>query len=114
MEKYPRDPNGERAPNCGWQSSGCACWLCAATSIKSKSDKLNYNRLIKRATFDWNAPLAFGDKWVSRELPRCDQVQSAWKRYKEFAANHPDRIVMFCGRATVLARSGRRISSAAA
>ena len=31
---------------------------------------------------------------VERELDRCDQVQVAWSRYKEFAANYPDRIVM--------------------
>jgi hypothetical protein len=38
-------------------------------------------------------------------LARSDQVQAAWKRHKEFAANYPDRIVMLCDRATVLARS---------
>ncbi len=51
---------------------------------------------------------------VERELTRCDQIQQAWKRYKEFAAKYPERLVMLCDRATVLARSDRRISSAAA
>jgi hypothetical protein len=51
---------------------------------------------------------------VERELARCDRLQSARKRYKEFAADHPDRIVILCDRATVLVRSDRRVSSAAA
>ncbi len=51
---------------------------------------------------------------IERELARCARVQTAWKRYKEFAANYQDRIVMLCDRATVLARSDRRLASAAA
>jgi hypothetical protein len=47
---------------------------------------------------------------VQRELARCDQVQLAWKRYRELAAKHPARIIMLCDRATVLARSDRGTS----
>jgi hypothetical protein len=51
---------------------------------------------------------------VQRELARCDQVQEAWTRYRELAAEYPDRIVMLCDRATVLARTDRRAPARAA
>ncbi len=51
---------------------------------------------------------------MERELARCGQIQQARTQYKEFAAKYSDRMVMLCDRATVLARSDRRISSAAA
>ncbi len=63
----------------------------------------------------WIALFNEGGSGVEREMTRCDRVQLAWKRYKEFVANYPERIVMLCDGATVLARSDdRRISSAAA
>ncbi len=62
----------------------------------------------------WIALFNEAGSGVERELARCGQIQQAWTQYKEFAAKYPDRMVMLCDRATVLARSDRRISSAAA
>jgi hypothetical protein len=47
------------------------------------------------------------DAGVEREVARCALPDMAWARYKESAALYPDRIVMLCDRATVLARSDR-------
>jgi hypothetical protein len=62
----------------------------------------------------WIALFNAGGNGVERELSRCDQIQQAWTHYKQLAAEYPDRMVMLCDRATMLARSDRRISSAAA
>ena len=62
----------------------------------------------------WVALFNEAGNGVERELTRCGQIQQARKRYKQLAAKYPERIVMLCDRATVLARSDQRISSAAA
>jgi hypothetical protein len=62
----------------------------------------------------WTALFNESGNGVERELTRCGQIQQAWTHYKQLAAEHPDRMVMLCDRAMVLARSDRRISSAAA
>jgi hypothetical protein len=44
---------------------------------------------------------------VQRELARCSQREEAHLKYKEYAEAYPNRLVMLCDRATVLARSDR-------
>ena len=44
---------------------------------------------------------------VQRELVRCSQREEAYLKYKEYAEIYPNRLVMLCDRATVLARSDR-------
>jgi hypothetical protein len=44
---------------------------------------------------------------VERQIARCSRPDLAWSRYEESVALYPNRIVMLCDRATVLARSDR-------
>jgi hypothetical protein len=44
---------------------------------------------------------------VERELAREHRLDAARSKYKQSAAMYPNRIVMLCDRATVLARSDR-------
>jgi hypothetical protein len=44
---------------------------------------------------------------VQRELARCERLELARRRYKQWASIYPRRLVMLCDRATVLARSDR-------
>jgi hypothetical protein len=44
---------------------------------------------------------------VERELARCDRLDGARMKYKQWAAMFPKRLVMLCDRATLLARSDR-------
>jgi hypothetical protein len=50
---------------------------------------------------------------VARELAREHLLSIAHAKYKQSAAAYPNRIVMLCDRATVLARSDRSRPSAA-
>jgi hypothetical protein len=44
---------------------------------------------------------------VQRELARCSLPEEAHLKYKEYVEAYPNRLVMLCDRATVLARSNR-------
>jgi hypothetical protein len=44
---------------------------------------------------------------LQRELAREPRLDAARARYNESVATYPDRLVMLCDRATVLARSDR-------
>ena len=45
---------------------------------------------------------------IERELARCDRLDLAHLKYKQWAATFPKRLVMLCDRATILARSDRQ------
>jgi hypothetical protein len=47
------------------------------------------------------------DSGVERELAREDRLDIALARYKQSAAMYPNRLVMLCDRAKVLARTDR-------
>ena len=47
---------------------------------------------------------------VERELARDPLLELARARYNESVATYPDRLVMLCDRATVLARSDRNMT----
>ena len=47
---------------------------------------------------------------VERELARDPLLELARARYNESVATYPDRLVMLCDRATVLARSDRSMT----
>jgi hypothetical protein len=57
----------------------------------------------------WVALFNRGDEraGVERELAREPRLEVARSRYNESVATYPDRLVMLCDRATVLARSDR-------
>jgi hypothetical protein len=46
---------------------------------------------------------------VERELARCSQREEAHLKYKEYTEAYPNRLVMLCDRAKVLARSDRTL-----
>jgi hypothetical protein len=45
---------------------------------------------------------------VERELARENQINAAQAKYKQSVAAYPNRLVMLCDRAVVLARSDRQ------
>jgi len=47
---------------------------------------------------------------VERELARDPLLELARAKYNESVATYPDRLVMLCDRATVLARSDRNMT----
>jgi hypothetical protein len=47
---------------------------------------------------------------IERELAREPRLEVARSRYNESVATYPDRLVMLCDRATVLARSDRSMT----